>query len=311
MNYYTETPQVQALQQAQVLPFMLDARANFFLGQSIKNATQIENGRLLVWDKRAPKCLDQDYRAFLSFLPWLHHHRIALHGFQMNPYWNTMLDSAGFSHYSNLSYSFANAEAIHDQFKFKFLKRRIALEHSTFVESITEQTKTQKAMFKRCLNKHKQMNCIFVDLPCIFVNTTQVLSISDYELKLIKLARKWLERLHQSTELASKLYEVQWRIVKSLNEVLSVQAVIYVIGDEFQYSEFIVGEWKSVCLAHGYTNQIQHQPLEVYCYCADSDMQSFWRKQLETLHEPLKIYRYESKNISYRWQTYTGNIPPK
>ncbi|CAB1207516.1 hypothetical protein [Acinetobacter bouvetii] len=308
MTHYAAIPQAQAIQQAPVLPFMLDTQANFNFAKNVKSASRIEKGQILVRDKRAPKCLDHEYLAFLGFLPWLHHHRITLAAFQLNPYWNEICDSVGFSHYSNLNYCLVNADAIHDQFKCKFLKRRIALEYSTFIEPISESIKTQKAVFKRCLDKHKQMNCIFVDLPCIFVHPAQVLSISDYELKLIKMARKWLERLHQSTELASKLYDVDWRIVKSLNGIYSVQALIYVIGNELKYSDFIVGEWKGACLANGYTNEVQHQPLDVHCYFAYNDMRSFWRKQIELFNEPLKIYRYESKSISYRWKTYTGNI---
>lgn len=309
MTYYAAIPQANALQQTQLFPFTLDTQANSFLGQSVRNASRIENGKLLVRDKRAPKCLDQDYRAFLNFLPWLHHHRIALHEFQLNPYWNAMMDSAGFSHYGNLNHSFANAEAIYEQFRFKFVKRRIALENSTFIEPITEQTKTQKAVFKRCLDKHKQMNCLFLELPCIFTNPLQFHD----EVKLPKITRKWMERLHKSEELAGKLYDVQWRIVKSLNGFYVVHAMIYIIGDETQYSDFILQEWKGTCLAKGYEcmKGSPYQVFEKHCYFADSDMRGFWYKQIELFNEPLKIYRYQSQNISYLWQSYTGNIPSK
>lgn len=309
MTHYAAIPQAQALQQIQFFPFMLDTQAHYFLSQSVRNASRIENGKLLVRDKRAPKCLDQDYRAFLNFLPWLNHYRLALHGFQLNPYWNAMLDSAGFSHYSNLSFSLANADAIHEQFKFKFVKRRIALENSTFIAPITEQINIQKAVFKRCLDKHKQLNCLFLELPCIFTNPLQFHD----EVKLPKITRKWLERLHQSERLAGKLYDVQWRIVKSLNGIYAVHAIIYVIGEETQYSEFILQQWKGTCLALGYDCKKGSQYLieEKHCYFADSDMRGYWCKQIELLNEPLKIYRYVSQHISYLWQTYTGNIPAK
>jgi len=306
MTHYTVIPQAHALQLTQLFPFTLDTQANYFFAQSVRNASRIENGKLLVRDKRAPKYLDQDYRAFLNFLVWLHHHRMALHGFQVNPYWNAILDSAGFSHYGNLNYSFDNAESIHEQFKFKFIKRRIALEYSAFIEPIAEQIKIQKAVFKRCLDKHKQLNCLFLELPCTFTNQLQVHD----EVKLPKIARKWLERLHQSELLASKLYDVQWRIVKSLNGLYAVHAIFYVIGDETQYSDFILQEWKGTCLAKGYEiiQGSQYQVLEKHCYFADSDIRGFWRSQIELFNEPLKIYRYESEAIPYLWQTYTGNI---
>lgn len=309
MTHYTAIPQAQALQQTQFFPFILDTQAHYFLSQSVINASRIENGKLLVRDKRAPKCLDQDYRAFLNFLPWLNHYRLALHGFQLNPYWNAMLDSAGFSHYSNLSFSLANADAIHEQFKFKFVKRRIALENSTFIAPITEQINIQKAVFKRCVDKHKQLNCLFLELPCIFTNPLQFHD----EVKLPKIARKWLERLHKSEELTNKLYDVQWRIIKSLNGIYAIHAMIYVIGDEAQYSDFILQQWRRTCFKNGYElmQGSPYQILEKYCYFADSDMRSFWRLQIELCNEPFKIYRYASEHISYLWQTYTGNIPVK
>jgi hypothetical protein len=158
-----------------------------------------------------------------------------------------MIDTVGFSHYGNLNYSLANAEGIHDNFKFKFVKRRISLENSTFIAPITEQIKIQKAVFKRCLDKHKQLNCLFLELPCIFTNPLQFHD----EVKLPKITRKWLERLHQSEPLAGKLYDVQWRIVKSLNSIYAIHAMIYVIGDETQYSDFILQEWKGTCLSEG------------------------------------------------------------
>lgn len=309
MTHYAAIPQAQALQQTQFFPFILDSQAHYFLSQSVINASRIENGKLLVRDKRAPKCLDQDYQAFLNFLPWLNHYRLELHGFQLNPYWSAMLDSAGFSHYSSLSFSLANADAIHEQFKFKFVKRRIALENSTFIAPITEQINIQKAVFKRCVDKHKQLNCLFLELPCIFTNPLQFHD----EVKLPKIARKWLERLHKSEELTNKLYDVQWRIIKSLNGIYAIHAMIYVIGDEAQYSDFILQQWRRACFKNGYElmQGSPYQVLEKYCYFADSDMCSFWRLQIKLCNEPFKIYRYASEHISYLWQTYTGNIPVK
>ncbi|EKU54233.1 MULTISPECIES: hypothetical protein [Acinetobacter] len=309
MTHYSATPQAHYIPQTPIIPFMLDVNTHLFLGQSIQNAAQIENGKLAVMDKRSPKCLDKNYRIFLNSLPWLHYHRLVLHGFQLNPYWAAIFDTVGFSHYGNMNYLVENAELIHDQFKHKFLKRRIALEYTKFIEPINESIKFQKALFKRCLDKHKQINCMIYDLPCMFTIPLQF----DAEVKLPKLASKWLERLHQSEELAGKLYDVQWRIVKSLNGFYSVHAIIYVIGDECKYSDFILRVWRGACLHKGH-ELVQGSPYlvwEKHCYFADSDMRSYWSKQLEFLNGPLKLYRYMSQHISYLWQSYTGNIPAK
>lgn len=314
MTPYAPIYQSQSVQQAPALPYILDSKSNFIFAQSVENAARIENGQIKVRDKRAPHCFDKEYLAFLSFLPWMHINRLSLSAFQLNPYWEEMCDSVGYSRYSDIDYSLVNADAIYDQFKKGFLQRRIALEYSSFAEPIAESIKFQKAVFKRCFDKHKQMNCLLVDFPCIFDNPIQqgFLSSND-ELTLEKMARQWLKRLHQSTDLAQKLYDVHWRIVKSLNGVYSVQAFLYVVGNEAKFSDFILQEWKITCLSKGYRIDKRAQNLiwEVHCYFADSDTRSFWRKRIELVNEPLKIYRYESKAISYRWHTYPGNIPSK
>lgn len=305
MTQYPAIQQAQTTQSSLLLPYILDFNSNAFFYQSVRNLAHIEGSKLPALDKRAPQRLDQQYAILLYQLMWLHNNRIALAGFELNPYWVQALELIGFHGYADPQYVLQNALEIHENLKLRLVKDRSGAKHENFYKPIEASVKDQKEVFRRCLKKYRQMNCLFLDLPCIFTTPLYL----DNETKLPKIARKWLERLHQSEILAEKLYDVQWRIVKSLNGIYSVHALIYIIGDEAKYSDFVVGEWKGVCLANGYTNEVQHQPLEVHCYFAHNDMRSFWFKQLELLDEPLKIYRFESKAISYRWQTYTGNIP--
>lgn len=79
------------------------------------------------------------------------------------------------------------------------------------------------------------MNCLFFELQC---NFTHPLYQSDEFNYLNSFENGW-KRLHQSEQLAGKLYDVQWRIVKSVNGFYSVHAIMYVIGDEYaKYSDF-------------------------------------------------------------------------
>ena len=309
MNYFPITPPQPIYQRTPQFPLVLDAGQNRVFNETVKSLTQIEKGQLQVIDKRATERLEPQYLAFLNFLPWMHANRTVLDGFQLNPYWNALIEIVGHYQFQYMNYVLANAHPIHGKIKTKLLKQCAAIKYSEFIEPINASVKHQKAVFRRCMDQHKQMNCLFLELQCIF---TKALYQSD-EVQLPKLVRKWLERLHQSEQLAGKLYDVQWRIVKSIYGFYSVHAIIYVIGEQAQYSNFICQEWRGACLHKGYEIKQEAQGLieEKHCYFADSDMRSYWRKHIEFLNEPLKIYRYMSQHISYLWQSYTGNIPAK
>ena len=309
MNHFPITPPQPICQRTPQFPLVLDAHQNYIFNQTVKSLAQIEKGQLQVMDKRAKECFEPQYQAFLYFLPWLHNHRTVLNEFQLNPYWNALIEIVGHYQFQDMNYVLANAHPIHGKIKTKLLRQRTAIKYSEYIEHAHASVKHQKAVFRRCMDQHKQMNCLFLELQCIF---THALYQSD-EVQLPKLVRKWLERLHQSEQLAGKLYDVQWRIVKSLNGFYSVHAIIYVIGDECKYSDFILRVWRGACLHKGH-ELVQGSPYlvwEKHCYFADSDMRSYWRKHIEFLNEPLKIYRYMSQHISYLWQSYTGNIPTK
>ncbi|MCU4578460.1 hypothetical protein KTJ34_13605 [Acinetobacter courvalinii] len=309
MNHFPITPPQPIYQRTPQFPLVLDAGQNRVFNETVKSLTQIEKGQLQVMDKRATNHFEPQYFAFIHFLPWLHNNRTVLGEFQLNPYWNALIEIVGHYQFQDMNYVLSNAHPIHGKIKTKLFKQRTAIKYSEFIEPVNASVKHQKAVFKRCLDKHKQMNCLFFELQCIF---TKALYQSD-EAQLPKIVRKWLERLHRSELLANKLYDVQWRIVKSIYGFYSVHAIIYVSGEPAQYSDFILQEWRGACLHKGYELKQEAQFLieEKHCYFADSDMRSYWRKQIEFLNEPLKIYRYMSQHISYLWQSYTGNIPAK
>lgn len=309
MNHFPITPPQPICQRTPQFPFVLDAHQNYIFNQTVKSLAQIEKGQLQLIDKRASDQFEPQYLAFMHFIPWMYANRTVLGEFQLNPYWSGLIEIIGYFQFQDMNYVLANAHPIHGKIKTKLLKQRTAIKYSEFIEPVIASVKHQKTVFKRCLDKHKQMNCLFFELQCIF---TKALYQSD-EVQLPKLVRKWLERLHRSELLVDKLYDVQWRIVKSLNGFYSVHAIIYVIGDECKYSDFILREWQGTCLYKGYELKQEAQFLieEKHCYFADNDMRSYWRKQIEFLNEPLKIYRYMSQHISYLWQSYTGNIPAK
>ncbi|WP_324627393.1 hypothetical protein [Acinetobacter sp. MD2(2019)] len=280
-----------------------------YVFKSIQTAAQIENGKLPVMDKRASMYLNQDYAVFLHTLIWLRSYRVELHTFELNPYWAVMLETVSFYAYGDPQYLIQNASLIYDQLKRQFIMRRTALEHLNFIAPISNGVKQQKAMFKRYIDKYKQMNCIYFELPYLFNLQPTALS----ESVLPKIARKWLEKLNQAEGLKDKLSDVQWRIVKLLNGIYVVQAIFYIIGEEDEYFQSILSAWMSACICNGYEwmSNAQCAFIQKYCYFADQDMRSFWRSFLERHAEIYKIYRYEREHISYVWKSYTGNITIK
>jgi hypothetical protein len=64
----------------------------------------------------------------------------------------------------------------------------------------------------------------------------------------------------------------------------------FMIGDETQYSDFILAGMERTCLSKGMSLcKKSHLILEKHCYFADSDMRSYWRKQIEFLNEPSRF----------------------
>ncbi|WP_081403506.1 hypothetical protein [Acinetobacter sp. HR7] len=286
------------------LPFFLDQSNNLVFISSVEKLAQVEKAKLLAVDKRAPGQYSRDYYILLQQLYWLRNHQFCIEEFKLNPYWRVALTELSFHRYADFGYLCSNGVIFHEKLQQSLLKEYTALKYDDFIKPILESVKQQKAVFKRYLDKHKQINCIFMDLHFVLDNPVKMFR----EEQLLKVARKWLGRLHQSSYFDARLTDIHWRIVKSLKGYYSVQALIYVIGEKKEYADLITTEWGNVCLANGYSNSGLNYVLERHCYYAHTDMCSFWRKMIEDIHVPLKIYRFESEDISFKWKKYTGNI---
>lgn len=62
---------------------------------AVKSLTQIRR-QLQVMDKRATERLEPQYLAFLEYFTWMHMNRIVFSEFQLNPYWNALIEIIGY-----------------------------------------------------------------------------------------------------------------------------------------------------------------------------------------------------------------------
>ncbi|MBJ9903910.1 hypothetical protein [Acinetobacter bereziniae] len=166
----------------------------------------------------------------------------------------------------------------------------------------------QKNVFRRVMQAHDQANCIFLELPLITqTDPSHYQTQEEAEKNSVKVLKNYFQWLHSAKMLSEKLYNIQWRIVKGLDHKLTVQAFIYILGDEIDYLPLLEEQWELTCLEFHLQN-VFPIPKHTHCYDGQGIVQKIWLKLIERLHEPLGFYRYKGNSITYAWKTYIGNV---
>lgn len=166
----------------------------------------------------------------------------------------------------------------------------------------------QKTVFRRVMQTQDQANCIFLELPLIAqTDPPHHQTQEEAENNSVKVLKKYFQWLHKAGQLTEKLYDIQWRIVKGLDQGLTAQAFVYIIGNEENYMPLLKEQWEWVC--HDYQLQgIFPEPKHTHCYDGQGLVQKAWLQLIERVHEPLGFYRYKGNGITYAWKAYTGNV---
>ncbi|WP_151730885.1 hypothetical protein [Acinetobacter junii] len=166
----------------------------------------------------------------------------------------------------------------------------------------------QKTVFRRVMQTQDQANCIFLELPLIAqTDPPHHQTQEEAEKNSVKVLKKYFQWLHKAGQLTEKLYDIQWRIVKGLDQGLTAQAFVYIIGNEENYMPLLKEQWEWVC--HDYQLQgIFPEPKHTHCYDGQGIVQKAWLQLIERVHEPLGFYRYKGNGITYAWKEYTGNV---
>lgn len=182
------------------------------------------------------------------------------------------------------------------------------LQANKFQAQIQKLRNEQKTVFRRVMQTQEQANCIFLELPLIAqTNPPHYMTQEDAEKDSVKVLKKYFQWLHASKQLAGKLYDIQWHIVKGLDNHLTAQAFIYILGDKIDYLPLLQEQWEIVCLDYQLQG-IFPEPKYTHCYDGQGTVQKAWLQLIERVHEPLGFYRYRGNSITYLWKEYTGNI---
>lgn len=166
----------------------------------------------------------------------------------------------------------------------------------------------QKTVFRRVMQTQEQANCIFLELPLIAqTDPPHYQTQEEAEKNSVKVLKKYFQWLHGAKQLTDKLYDIQWRIVKGLDQKLTAQAFIYILGDKVDYLPLLQEQWEFVCGDYQ-LQSIFPDPKHAHCYDGQGLVQKIWLQLIERVHEPLGFYRYKGNGITYAWKTYTGNV---
>lgn len=182
------------------------------------------------------------------------------------------------------------------------------LQANKYEAEIQKLRNEQKTVFRRVMQTQDQANCIFLELPFIsHVDPPHYQTQEEAEKDSAKVLKKYFQWLHTVPELRSRLFDIHWRIVKGLDQKLTAQAFIYILGDENDYLPLLKEQWEFVCSDYQLQG-IFPEPKHLHCYDGQGLVQNAWLQFIERIHEPLSFYRYKGNGITYVWKEYTGNV---
>lgn len=188
--------------------------------------------------------------------------------------------------------------------------KECALKFSVWKSEINIQTTEKKRKFDGLLKKHKQLNCIFIELPCI---ADQIISgnrtLEQKEAFWIIVVKLFLKKCHSSEVLENQLCDVQWRFVKGLDGILTAHILIYVVGEKINDLSFLTTYWNEAIIEKGLNIISTYIPIQnIYCYQGNGLASKQWKNLIDCCQAPLEFYRYKANGLSYVWKAYTGNV---
>lgn len=182
------------------------------------------------------------------------------------------------------------------------------LQTNKYEAEIQKLRNEQKTVFRRVMQTQGQANCLFLELPFIsHIDPPHYQTQEQAEKDSTKVLKNYFQWLHNTPELRGRLFDIQWRIVKGLDHMLTAQAFIYILGDEIDYLPLLKEQWEFNCSDYQLQG-IFPKPKHLHCYDGQGLVQNAWSQLIERVHEPLGFYRYKGNGITYKWNSYTGNV---
>ena len=195
-----------------------------------------------------------------------------------------------------------------DFFRGQLYVAKAKLQANKYEAQVQKLRNEQKTVFRRVMQTQDQANCIFLELPLITqTDPPHYQTQEEAEKDSVKVLKKYFQWLHGAKQLSGILSDIQWRIVKGLDHKLTVQAFIYILGDEIDYLPLLKEQWELTCSDYQLQG-IFPEPKHTHCYDGQGIVQKAWLQLIERVHEPLGFYRYKGNGITYVWKEYTGNV---
>lgn len=296
--------------------YTYSAQHQFFI-EIIKDARSIEKGRFKLFVDKPKTQISPNAFGFFNRLKVLsHQHIFSNPACEVNPYLlasfeeslNPIHQAFWGNHITYPPFEYINDTL--DRLGKNIVKSKSALKLNTQQAELKAQNAEQKRKCDINIKEHKQMNCIFIEFPCM---TNQIIqatrNIEEMEAFLVTVTKSFLKKCHGSEFFENKLCDMHWRFVKSLDGVPTAQILMYVIGDEKNYSSLLHQYWIDTCIEKGLNIFYQiHSIKHIHSYQGNGIANKQWKNLLDFYQAPLEFYRYKANGLSYVWKTYTGNV---
>ena len=311
-NFDFSSPSVLNIQ-----PVYTDSVQHQLFIENIKDAKSIEKGNLKLLINRRKNQINPKILQSINHLIMLPQYSFLLNStYEVNPYLRASIEeSLNPTHQAfwgnHIAYPpFEYINDTFDRLGKNIVKSKSALKLNTQQAELKAQNAEQKRKCDISIKEHKQMNCIFIEFPCM---TNQIIqanrSIEETEALLPTVTKSFLKKCHGSEFFENKLCDMQWRFVKSLDGVPTAQILMYVIGDEKNYSSLLHQYWIDTCIEKGLNIFYQiHSIKHIHSYQGNGIANKQWKNLLDFYQAPLEFYRYKANGLSYVWKTYTGNV---
>lgn len=246
-----------------------------------------------------------NYGGFMQRMNWLNH-------FKANPYLKTQLDVHAKLLRENLTFAHPTQyySTLYHYLVSDLLNNKCGIKAKEDEKFLKAEFKIQKKLYKTMIRSHEQLNCLFVEIPCLFNAGVQLnLSCQRAEQMFSDSIQQLCSNLRTQRGLLNRLCNIQWRIVKAYDDSLIAHLQIFILGEQHNYNQLIQDEWDLTCaeMILPYDTQLFFAFSE-HCYYNDGFAQEKWNNLIERYQAPLFLYRYKNNGITFEWQTMSGNV---
>ncbi|WP_333661194.1 hypothetical protein [Acinetobacter sp.] len=277
---------------------------------------KIERGQVNVYSNPIKGIFDSQFVRLMCILPEFVQFVPQLQTYRFNPYLSVVInESINYqhpwnrvgNHLPNYHYYFS---AVHTRLVGELIKCKAGLNYQGWTNWLKESQREQHKIFDRLVKRHSQVNCMFMEVPYV-KNTGLQLNATEetIERQFVRLIEHFCIVSRESRQFSSKLANIQWRIVKGLDQILSAHLLIYIIGEANDYLPLIRMIWENICSERCLTiGPLVNCPLKLHTYINNGVMNKKWLTAIKCYQSPLEFYRYKANGVNFEWKHFLGNV---